>query len=168
MYDYDENLTRDRTHYGRRTGSHSHRDGRQSAFGWQTDPYRDSDRRGRSRSTSADRGQFGSVRDEDLIASDRVEDTKIYDRNGEGIGSIHNLMIDKRSGRVAFAVMKCSNGFLGMDERYYPLEWNELDYDERVGGYRVNFTESELSGRRSFDSRGRPCGQHGDDQRRYG
>src|SRR5919106_6132718 len=40
-----------------------------------------------------------------LIASDKVEGTRVYNRAGERLGSIYNLMIDKRTGQVQYAVM---------------------------------------------------------------
>ena len=40
-----------------------------------------------------------------LISSDKVEGTSVYDRRGEKLGSIHSVMIDKVSGKVAYAVM---------------------------------------------------------------
>jgi hypothetical protein len=40
-----------------------------------------------------------------LIESDRVEGTSVYDPKGTSIGSIKRLMIEKVSGRVAYAVM---------------------------------------------------------------
>jgi len=68
-----------------------------------------------------------------LIASDKVEGTAVYNRAGESIGSIYNLMIDKRSGQVEYAVMSFG-GFLGIGERYHPMPWKALDYDMRQGG----------------------------------
>jgi hypothetical protein len=40
-----------------------------------------------------------------LIESDRVEGTSVYDPDGNSIGSIKRLMIEKISGRVSYAVM---------------------------------------------------------------
>jgi sporulation protein YlmC with PRC-barrel domain len=56
----------------------------------------------------------------DLIASDKVEGTSVYDRNGTKLGSVCNLMVDKRSGQVAYAVLSFG-GFLGMGTSYHPL-----------------------------------------------
>jgi sporulation protein YlmC with PRC-barrel domain len=36
----------------------------------------------------------------DLIASDKVEGTSVYDRNGTKLGSVYNFMVEKRSGQV--------------------------------------------------------------------
>ena len=80
-----------------------------------------------------------------LIGSDKVEGTYVYRPNGENIGTIQRVMIDKRSGQVAYAVMSFG-GFMGIGEDYYPLPWNKLTYNERLGGYEVNFTEGQLKG----------------------
>ncbi len=40
-----------------------------------------------------------------LISSDDVNGTEVYDLKGKNIGSIDHLMIDKPSGRVTYAVM---------------------------------------------------------------
>ena len=40
-----------------------------------------------------------------LIASDRIEGTLVRRHNGEKIGKIQRLMIDKESGTIAYAVM---------------------------------------------------------------
>ena len=80
-----------------------------------------------------------------LIASDKVESTPVYRSNGEQVGTIQRVMIDKLSGKVAYAVMSFG-GFMGIGEDYYPLPWSVLTYNERLGGYEVNLTEQQLSG----------------------
>nr|WP_038282127.1 PRC-barrel domain-containing protein [Pacificimonas flava] len=78
-----------------------------------------------------------------LIASDRVEGTRVYDRRGNRLGTIENFMVDKRSGHVEYAILSFG-GFLGMGDRHYPLPWDELTYDQDEGGYVVNVTEQDL------------------------
>ena len=80
-----------------------------------------------------------------LIASDKVEGTAVYNRAGERLGSVHNVMIDKYSGQVAYAVMSFG-GFLGIGERYHPLPWRALTYDTGLGGYVVDVTREQLEG----------------------
>ena len=48
----------------------------------------------------------------DVICSDKVEGTSVYNNAGDKLGSIDNLMIDKRSGQVRYAVLEFG-GFLG-------------------------------------------------------
>jgi sporulation protein YlmC with PRC-barrel domain len=88
---------------------------------------------------------------ERLIASNKVEGTPVYDRNGDKLGTIHNFMVDKYRGRVVYAVLKYSSGFLGLDDRYYPIDWDQLTYDTRLGGYHVDLTEDQLKNMGSWD-----------------
>jgi hypothetical protein len=80
-----------------------------------------------------------------LIGSDKVEGTAVYGADERKIGSIQRIMLDKISGKVAYAVVSFG-GFLGMGEDYYPLPWPNLKYDARLGGYRVGVTEDQLKG----------------------
>jgi sporulation protein YlmC with PRC-barrel domain len=88
---------------------------------------------------------------ERLISSNKVEGTPVYDRNGDRLGSIQNFMVDKFRGKVVYAVLKHSSGFLGLDERYYPLDWDQLTYDQRLGGYHIAMTEDQLKQSGSWD-----------------
>jgi hypothetical protein len=81
----------------------------------------------------------------DLIASDKVEGTSVYDRNSTKLGSVSTLMLDKRSGHVSYAVLSFG-GFLGMGSSYHPLPWNQLTYDSHLGGYVVDVTKEQLEG----------------------
>lgn len=80
----------------------------------------------------------------DLIASDRVEGTNVYNRQGEKLGSIKNFMVGKRTGRVDYAVLKFG-GLFGLNERNYPLPWDVLDYDTAQGGYVVDLDKDRLT-----------------------
>ena len=65
-----------------------------------------------------------------LIAADRVEGTAVYNRQGDHLGAIKTVMIDKPSGKVAYAVMSFG-GFLGIGEKYHPLPWSTADLPSR-------------------------------------
>jgi hypothetical protein len=78
-----------------------------------------------------------------LIASDRIDGTVVYGSGGSKIGSIRQMMIDKITGKVAYAVLSFG-GFLGMGDEYYPLPWSTLKYDTNLGGLRVNVTKDQL------------------------
>jgi hypothetical protein len=69
-----------------------------------------------------------------LIGSDKVEGTAVYGADDTQIGSIERVMIDKRSGKVSYAVLSFG-GFLGIGDDHYPLPWNSLKYDTDLGGY---------------------------------
>ena len=78
-----------------------------------------------------------------LISSQDVEGTEVYSPDGENIGEIDHLIIDKASGRVAYAVMSFG-GFLGFGHSHYPIPWNALKYDTSLDGFRTNITEQQL------------------------
>jgi hypothetical protein len=80
-----------------------------------------------------------------LIASNKVEGTPVYRSNGDHVGQIDWVMIDKISGKVAYAVMSFG-GFMGIGEDYYPLPWALLTYNPQLGGYEVNIGEEQLRG----------------------
>jgi hypothetical protein len=78
-----------------------------------------------------------------LIGSDKVEGTAVYGTDEKKIGELERIMIDKISGKVAYAVVSFG-GFLGMGEDYYPMPWSTLKYDTNLGGYRVGLTKDQL------------------------
>jgi PRC-barrel domain protein len=80
-----------------------------------------------------------------LIGSDKVEGTAVYGANSEKIGTIERVMIDKVSGKVSYAVLGFG-GFLGIGHDHYPLPWQSLKYDTRLGGYVTGITEKQLQG----------------------
>lgn len=117
---------------------------------------RDSDsRRDSMTGSSTNRSERELERDEttNLISSEKVEGTAVYNRDGEKLGSIKNFMVGKRNGRVEYAVMSFG-GLLGMGERYHPLPWDVLDYDTDKGGYVVDIDKEQLKSGPSFE-RGR-------------
>jgi sporulation protein YlmC with PRC-barrel domain len=80
----------------------------------------------------------------DVISSDKVEGTMVYNDAGDKLGSIDDLMIDKRSGQVRYAVLEFG-GFLGMGTDRYPLPWSVLKYDVSRDGYVVPLDKKRLS-----------------------
>lgn len=81
----------------------------------------------------------------DLIASDKVEGTKVYGLNGEHIGSIERFLVEKRGGKVSYAVLSFG-GFMGIGHDHYPLPWSKLEYDESLGGYRIDISKEQIEG----------------------
>jgi len=88
----------------------------------------------------------------DIISSEKVEGTAVYDVAGEKLGSIDDLMIDKISGQVRYAVLEFG-GFLGMGTDRFPIPWKVLKYSTDKGGYLapLNKTMLERAPRYSLD-----------------
>ena len=81
----------------------------------------------------------------DVISSEKVAGTTVYNTAGEKLGSIDDVMIDKRSGQVRYAVLEFG-GFLGIGTDRYPLPWNMLKYDVSKEGYVVPLDKDRLEG----------------------
>jgi hypothetical protein len=84
-----------------------------------------------------------------LISSEDVEGTDVYDMKGKKVGEIDHLMIDKISGRVTYAVMSFG-GFLGLGHKHYPLPWPALTYSNGLGGYQTSVSEQQLKDAPAF------------------
>ena len=80
-----------------------------------------------------------------LIASDRVEGTAVYSRDGEKIGTVKRFFVEKTTGQARYAEMEFG-GFLGLGADTHPLPWEVLDYDADKGGYVVSVTKEQLYG----------------------
>jgi sporulation protein YlmC with PRC-barrel domain len=84
-----------------------------------------------------------------LIAAEKVKGTSVYNPDGETLGTIDDVLIDKVSGKAIYAVMSFG-GFLGIGEKYHPLPWSTLHYDVSKGGYLVNLDKQKLEGAPTF------------------
>jgi hypothetical protein len=78
-----------------------------------------------------------------LISSDKIEDTAVYGSDGNKIGFIERVMLEKFSGKASYVVLSFG-GLLGIGASHYRLPWEKLTYDTSVGGYRINLTREEL------------------------
>lgn len=79
----------------------------------------------------------------ELISSRRVEGTPVCNLEREKLGTIHSVMIDKRSGQVAYAVLSFG-GLLGIGAQVHPVPWQMLSYDLDREAYVVDFTREQL------------------------
>lgn len=79
-----------------------------------------------------------------IISSANVEGAAVYSRAGEKLGSIDDLMIDKRSGLVRYAVLEFG-GLLGIGTEKYPLPWDALHYNVELDGYVVTVDKEQLA-----------------------
>jgi len=100
-----------------------------------------------------------------LIAASKVKGTDVFNTGGDRVGSIYDLMIDKQSGQVAYAIMSFG-GFLGVWDSYHPLPWSLLRYNTNLGGYIVDIKQSELEDAPSYAAGAEPSWGDPDYERR--
>lgn len=78
-----------------------------------------------------------------LISSEKVKGTKVVNRDGDDLGEIDNVMIEKQTGQASYAVMSFG-GFLGIGEQFHPVPWDALDYDPEKEAYVVDIPKQQL------------------------
>jgi sporulation protein YlmC with PRC-barrel domain len=77
------------------------------------------------------------------IRARKVIGTAVLNTNGEKVGEIEDIVLDKTSERIMFAIVGMG-GFLGLMEKYHPLPWAALHFDEGVNSYVIPFTREQL------------------------
>ncbi len=77
------------------------------------------------------------------IRASRVIGTDVKDVNGETIGKVEDLILDKTENAIMFAVVGFG-GVLGIGEKFHPIPWSALDYEEEDAAYVVPFTKEQL------------------------
>lgn len=78
-----------------------------------------------------------------LISAGKVQGTPVLDPDGHTLGEIYDVMLEKRTGRIAYAVMSFG-GVLGIGKKYHPVPWLALKYVPDAGGYVVGIPREQL------------------------
>lgn len=84
------------------------------------------------------------------ILASKVKGTSVYNRSGDKLGHVEDIVLDKMSNEILFAVLG-SGGILGAGEKYFPVPWSILDYDTDKDAYVVPFGEAELKRAPTYD-----------------
>ena len=91
------------------------------------------------------------ARIERVVAADRVNTCAVYSRAGDAIGTVDRLLIDRVSGKIAYAVIAIAADGSGSG-RQQPLPWCVLTFDPLMGGYLVNLDRSVFENGPTFRS----------------
>ncbi|HEY4078192.1 MAG TPA: PRC-barrel domain-containing protein [Rhizomicrobium sp.] len=84
------------------------------------------------------------------ILASKVTGTSVYSDSGDKLGTVEDIVLDKQSNQIMFAALGFG-GVLGMGEKYYPIPWSLLDYDEDKGGYIVPLDKGRLENAPAYD-----------------
>ncbi len=77
------------------------------------------------------------------ICASKVIGTNVKDATGQKIGEVEDVVLDKQSNSILFAVVGFG-GLLGIAEKYHPLPWSSLAYDDEEKAYVVDYTKEQL------------------------
>jgi hypothetical protein len=85
-----------------------------------------------------------------VIAAKKVQGTPVTNPQGENLGEIEDVVIDKLDGSVRYAVLSFG-GFLGMGDKLFALPWEVLEYNEGQGAYVINVEKETLQNAPGFE-----------------
>ncbi|KAL1109992.1 hypothetical protein AAG570_014024 [Ranatra chinensis] len=78
------------------------------------------------------------------ISASRVNGTDVYNTEGDSIGHVEDVVLDKTSDKIMFAVIGFG-GFLGIGQKFHAVPWSMLNYDSDKGGYVISMTREVLA-----------------------
>jgi sporulation protein YlmC with PRC-barrel domain len=84
------------------------------------------------------------------MAASTLDGTKVMSSDGEHVGKISDIMLDVRSGRVAYAVL-AEGGFLGMGSTLHAIPWSALTLDTDEKCFFVDITAEQIKSEPGFD-----------------
>jgi sporulation protein YlmC with PRC-barrel domain len=84
------------------------------------------------------------------ILASRVKGTPVYSQSGDKIGTVEDVVLDKQSNQIMFAALGFG-GMLGIGEKYCPVPWSLLDYNEDKGGYVVPLNQDSIKNAPAYD-----------------
>ena len=84
------------------------------------------------------------------ILASRVKGTNVYNDQGDKIGTVEDVVLDKQSNRIMFAALGFG-GFAGIGEKYYPVPWSLLDYRDDKDGYVVPLSKDQLQAAPAYE-----------------
>lgn len=90
-----------------------------------------------------------------LVKSDEVIGVAVINQQNESLGKVYEIVLDKRSGKVAYAVLE-SGGVFGLGGKLFALPWRSLNYDPNENSFRVNLSKDQIKNSPGFDKNNWP------------
>lgn len=86
----------------------------------------------------------------EMMSADTLVGNDVYNKEGEALGGIKDIMLDMRNGRVSYAVLTFG-GFLGMGQKLFAVPWEALELDTREKRFVLNVEKGRLKDAPGFD-----------------
>jgi sporulation protein YlmC with PRC-barrel domain len=86
----------------------------------------------------------------DVMAASTLQGTTVVSSDGADVGKISAIMLDVRSGRIAYAVLS-EGGFLGMGTSLHAIPWNALTLDTDAECFHVSIAAQRIKDDLGFD-----------------
>ena|ERR1700761_1375209 len=80
------------------------------------------------------------------IRVSRVLGARVVDEKGGRLGTIHDVVLDKSSNTILYAVV-IRSGFVGLSQAFLSLQWSSLQYDVFDRSYKVEGLAADWASR---------------------
>ncbi len=74
---------------------------------------------------------------EKIVTVSQITGSKVFNKNGEELGKIENLMVDLATNRIRFAVLSVG-GFFGLVAKSFVFAWDTLSLNKDGKGFVLN------------------------------
>ncbi len=85
-----------------------------------------------------------------IVNADNIIGADVKNFQGEDLGKIEAIMLDKLQGKVAYVVLSYG-GFLGMGDKLFALPWEIFSYDNTMDCFTISIDKERLKNSPGFD-----------------
>jgi len=85
-----------------------------------------------------------------VVSASKIIGEAVVNRQNEDLGKIHELVIDAKDGRLAYAVLSFG-GFMGMGNKLFALPWKAFQFAETENKLVLNVDKEKLKAAPGFD-----------------
>lgn len=86
-----------------------------------------------------------------LMGAKTLIGNNVFNEQYEDLGKVMEIMLDMRSGRIAYAVLSFG-GFLGMGDKLFAVPWSALTLDTKNKRFVMNTQKAQLESAPGFDA----------------
>ncbi|MBF0231730.1 MAG: PRC-barrel domain-containing protein [Desulfamplus sp.] len=85
-----------------------------------------------------------------IVRASKIIGETVVNRQSENVGKIHELVIDAKKNRVAYAVLSFG-GFLGMGNKLFAMPWEAFEFSTTENKLILNVDKEKLKVAPGFD-----------------
>lgn len=87
---------------------------------------------------------------EQIVNSEDIVGVEVANQQGENLGKIEALMLDKLTGKIAYVVLSFG-GFLGMGDKLFAMPWHIFSFNPQKEKFIIPLTKEKLKNLPGFD-----------------
>jgi sporulation protein YlmC with PRC-barrel domain len=77
--------------------------------------------------------------------SDQLLDTDVRNPQDQGLGSVHDIVLDPKTGKIAYLIV-ARGGVFGIDRKYVPIPWNDFKITQNASLLVLDAAKAAMDG----------------------